>query len=139
MLHARLVTEENEQGNEPPVPAFQIGLQMIQLRETSHRSQGYYIISTVKWPSCYLYLQDQEDYNARGWSGDPGTQGYFKLTKQMNGRYLITTKKWTEIYFYMQGQAGNARGLDDLPGEDCDWEITKVPRQDHLCYYLTNP
>lgn len=37
-------------------------------------------LTTAKWPEWFLYEQNQEDGNVRGWSGDPGPQGWLVLT-----------------------------------------------------------
>ena len=50
------------------------------------------MLSTVEWPNCYMYLSNQNDYNAKGWSADPGPQGYFKFHANHDATYLISTK-----------------------------------------------
>jgi len=52
----------------------------------------YWMLSTVEWPNCYMYLSNQNDYNAKGWSADPGPQGYFKFHANHDATYLISTK-----------------------------------------------
>ena len=36
-----------------------------------------YVLCTEKWPSCYMYMQNNATGNVRGYEGDPGIQGYF--------------------------------------------------------------
>lgn len=95
----------------------------------AHPEQSdYYLISTKKWPECFLFVQASLDGNARGWNeDDPGPQGYFKLIPHptQRGAFLITPQEWEDEWFlYMQGGvSGNVRAWNTDPGPQGWWKI----------------
>ena len=60
---------------------------------------GYWMISTKKHPEHYLYIQSNEEGNARCRKGNPGQQGQFKITKLVNGSMTLYTKEWPDYYY----------------------------------------
>ena len=73
-------------------------------------------------------MQNFEDANCRGWDGEPGPQGEWKLTKSEEGDfYYLTPAEWPDYYCYMQNTDDcNVRGWSGEPGPQGHWIITKI-------------
>ena len=101
---------------------------------------SYFLLSPIKWPEKYLYIQNNGEGNGRGWQGDPGPQGHFQFHKTKEGHYWIVTKQWPLHFVYMQAdKTGNVRTWDGLPGEQGEFIIKKVehPTADNIFYIST--
>ena len=61
---------------------------------------GYWMVSTKQHPEHYLYVQNNEEGNARCWEGNPGPQGHFKITKLEDGSFMFYTREWPSYYYY---------------------------------------
>ncbi len=92
---------------------------------------GPFRLSSVQWPSWFLYMQDTPDRNVRGLNGDivddmVSTQGDLIFTPIDEGNYfLISTARWKDWYLYMQDNGeGNVRGYQNDPGPQGHWKIT---------------
>ena len=74
-------------------------------------------------------MQNDETGNVRGWKGDPGPQGHWKVDQIPDTiddpRYLLSPKQWPNWYMYMQSDdTGNVRGWKGDPGPQGHWMIT---------------
>ena len=87
----------------------------------------YQLLSPEKWPNWFLYMQSNAEGNVRGWNGDPGPQGHWKITQiGSTDTYLLSPKQWPNWYMYMQSNAeGNVRGWNGDPGPQGHWKITQ--------------
>ena len=70
-----------------------------------------FLISTVKWSDWFMYIQDNDKGNVRGWKGDPGGQGYWKLKcvpPSSPGHYVFCSVKWPDWFIYIHdNEEGN--------------------------------
>mmetsp|Transcript_57770 Transcript_57770/g.96128 ORF Transcript_57770/g.96128 Transcript_57770/m.96128 type:complete len:520 (-) Transcript_57770:34-1593(-) len=94
---------------------------------------GQYRFSTVKWPGCYMYMQDDMTGNVRGWQGDAGPQGWWQVIVHptQSDYYLLSTKKWPECFMFMQASLdGNARGWNERdPGPQGYFKLIPHPTE----------
>ena len=67
---------------------------------------GYYLISSKKWPNRYLYMSMSPQGSVNGWDGDPGPQGYWRITPRDDGSILLSSKMWEDWYMYMENWIG---------------------------------
>merc|ERR1719460_1433482 len=94
---------------------------------TAHPSKpGFYLLSTKRWPECFVYMEGGFNGNIRGWTTgvDPGPQGHFKFVPRRDefgipdGHYLITNAHWENSwYLYVEsGLTGNVSSWSGDPG-----------------------
>jgi len=102
-----------------------------------------YRLSPAKWPGHYLYMQDNSEGNVRGWHGDPGPQGWFRIQSvsqyETEGGYMVSyaapyfhmrPARWDTHYVYMQNKSsGNVRGWEGDPGPQGHFAIVRNPKQ----------
>merc|ERR1711997_300389 len=59
-------------------------------------------LTTYRWPSWNMYVQNTGDGNARGWYGDAGVQGRFYLERRTSddGQTFFTLRsvRWPDWY-----------------------------------------
>jgi len=95
---------------------------------------GYYMLSTSKWPQCFVFMESGLMGWCRGWNKcDPGPQGYFKFVPHLDengredGNYLLTPQRegWEDKwYVYVEnGFAGNLSSWSGDPGPQGWWKV----------------
>ena len=88
-------------------------------------------MTTQKWPDWFVYMQEKNEGNVRGWKGPSGNQGEFDLrfTPIKEDFYLISTARWRNRYFYLKDiKDARVRGSEGDPGSQGHWRI--IPRDD---------
>ena len=70
----------------------------------------FYHITNKKWPNYFVYMQDNSAGNIKGWKGNPGIQGEWKLSvhnfseKSQNFTFTLAPKKWLDHNIYIQNK-----------------------------------
>ena len=78
---------------------------------------NFYLISTKKWPYCYLCMEDSYSAKIISHNGDPGKPGHWKATFTNDGYYQFSNEEWPKWYMYMQKYyGGNIAGCKGDPG-----------------------
>lgn len=102
---------------------------------------GQYRLSTAQYPEHYMYMQDGMKGNCRGWSGDAGPQGWWRIIDNpaAPGYHLLSTKKWPECFLYVQSTFdGNVRGWNQADPGPQGW-FKFVPHPEQAGFYLITP
>lgn len=124
--------QDNKDGNvrgwDQEDPGPQGWFRLRHVVDATGKKTAYWFIEPLAFQNWSVYMQDNGDGNVRGWNGDPGPQGHWKIeTHQMKEKsYRFSTKKWPTHYMYMQDNSdGNVRGWEEDPGDQGWWTVSK--------------
>ena len=86
---------------------------------------GKFLISTVRWPKRYVYMQNLYSANVRGLKKLPGDQGIFTVKPHEGDTFLISPIEWPNWNIYMKkDREGDVVGYRGDPGKQGHWRIT---------------
>ena len=83
-----------------------------------------FYLRSYEWPSWYVYMKSDVEGYCRGWYGEPGPQGEWKVIRFNDGRYMLSPRKWPKYFIYMKSDSrGYIRGWNGDPGIQGHWII----------------
>ncbi|CAC5409418.1 unnamed protein product [Mytilus coruscus] len=81
-----------------------------------------FLISSVRWPSWYVYMKDAN--SLRGQSEKTGPKREWKIVRLQDGKYMMCSKKWPCKFTFMKDAAlGEVLAAYGNPGPSGYWDL----------------